>query len=271
MTPEARIRLLARSIADRYGHPEDLDVLSVTRDGSVVTIEYEVEGFRTRRADIAVDERFDDDISDGALGQELRARFSEVARLAGRRRALTTYGQEMPHPWSLTAPRLFADILNRYGIAMIDLHRDLDHYAGWEGRSPQGRPDVEIRSLRMDMGRICGTVAIGGDLDVVAEDDEDGCCTIRVRDVDLPESSIPALAGMPLEHMLSHRDLDGLQGHVIATVGRGESSGRPELRMSLRPDFVWCGPSPQGADVSWRDIREGVRMRMSRTGDERRF
>ncbi len=271
MTPEARVMLLARTIAARYGHPEDADVLEAAPSRAGIAIRYRIPECREANADVHVDERFAEDMRNGAIGLELSARFSEIARLAGRARALAACGDDAPHAWSVAVPRLFAEVIGRYGIEMTDMHRDIDRYGGAEGAPLQGRPDVEIRGLRIDMGRLLGTIAIGGDLDVVAEDDEDGCCSVLVRDVGLPESSMPALTGMPLEAVLSHRDLDGLQGYVVASARQGTSSGRRHLRISLRPDFTWCGPAPDDADVSWRGIREGARMRKAPPAEESRF
>lgn len=259
---------IVRDVAERWNEPDVVDQLRITPVWRRGIIRVSTASPVTTRGELEIDvhDRLVDDLaSDGPTAQELRYRSSEVARLLARSRALGDMDPLAPPHWSVTLPRLFLDILRDNGLDPKGVIDGMEGYSGWEGIALPGSSDVELSHVMTRNGCLMGRLTLtGGAHSVVVQscDDEDGACTIVVRDMDLPDTAL-AIDVVPLDQLLRHPDIDGQHEHLVHYVRRRQDGGRTDIHLVLDTDFAWGGEPPPGTDVSWRDVREGRRLRLA--------
>jgi hypothetical protein len=187
-----------------------------------------------------------------------------MVRLQARAASLPGHDASRPPAWSLTLPRLFRDVLRTSGLTPATLVERLDAYSGWESVDIGG--NAGITAVSIGAGRILGTVALAGgtrSVSVMSTDDEDGACTVAIADMQVPETMLMGMEGCDLEAVVSHPGILPSAGHVVRHATQRSWFGRPDLHLTLEPDHVWGEDAPVDADISWRRIREGRRLRLA--------
>jgi len=264
MTPADLVRDLARDVAVSWGMPWAADMLEVEEDATEVRIGIPC-GDMVRRATMTIDDTLMSDLrSGGGRALDLRTRLSEMVRMQARAASVVGHDAERPPAWSVTVPRLFRDLLTASGLTPAMLVDRLDDYSGWEPADVG--ETVQLSAVSMRCGRILGTIALtagSSPVSVLSTDDEDGACTVVIHDAELPGTALLAAEGWDLDDVVDHPALPGGGRHVVRHVTQRTSSGRTDLHLALEPDHAWCADAPADADVSWRRIREGRRLRLA--------
>jgi len=264
MTPTDLVRRLARDVAASWDMPHVADLVEIDQEGDVVRIAIPC-GETVRRSSMTIDGMLASDLADGGgRAMDLRVRLSEMVRLQARTAALPRDDASSPPAWSLTLPRLFRDLLLASGMPPAVLVDRIGDYSGWE---PADIGMVTgVSAVSIESGRILGTVTLSGGTSAVSvksTDDEDGACTVVIADMQMPETTLPGMEGWDLDAIVSHPGIPTGGRHVVRHVAQRSWFGRPDLHLTLEPDHVWADEAPSDADVSWRRIREGRRLRLA--------
>lgn len=264
--PADLVRALARDVCARWGMPEAADLIGIDQDGQILRLAIPCAGEDDRRYGIAVDDGLATDLRDGGgRAMDLRTRISEMVRLQARSACREMDDASAPAGWTLAVPRLFRDMLGICGLAPAVLLGRMDEYSGWEPEET-GTPGMEISAVSVRAGRMLGTIGLRDGtsrVSVLATDDEDGACTVVIHDLLLPGTAALGMEGWPLDAVVAHPGIVPGGGHVVRHVAQREAYGRHDLHLVLEPDHVWAGEPPDDADVSWRRIREGRRLRLA--------
>lgn len=262
------IERLVRSVAERWSEPtaiEHVQVIPAWRKG-IIRVSITSPAAKWGDAEVSVHEGLLDDLSsNGPIAQDLLYRVSEVARLTARARSISSNDGDAPPAWSVTLPRLFQDVLAQGGLDAQAVIDGMGGYSGYEGIALPQTPGVDLSMVTIQNGRLLGWLALEGGshrVHVRSCDDEDGACAVVIHDMDLPETAM-ALDEVPLDEVLQHPDISAGGGHVVHYMRRRTENGSTDIHLIMKPDPVWGAVPPSEADVAWRDMREGKRLRIA--------